>query len=131
MLAGMAAVLAAAGLAWLGFYLHNVNDLPGQTVLSPETLYPTLVTVTLVTLWIWRPVRVTTWLLFGWTALHLFLGGMVTVLPLPVLPFDPEQTVEHYTFHVVYTLTQVPLFVLLGQRWRAGRFARCADRPRP
>jgi hypothetical protein len=116
---GVAAVLTAAVVAWLGYYLHNVNDLPGQTLVSPETLYPTLVMVVLVTLWAWRPNRPTTWALWTWTALNMFLGGVVSVLPLPVLPFDPAQTAKHYAFHAVYTLTQVPLFVLLTRRLRS------------
>jgi hypothetical protein len=33
-------VAASAALAWLGFYIHNVADLPGQTLLSPETSLP-------------------------------------------------------------------------------------------
>ena len=41
-------VYAAAAISWLGFLVHNVADLPGQTLLSPETLVPSLVTAALV-----------------------------------------------------------------------------------
>jgi hypothetical protein len=125
----VAAVLTAAVVAWLGYYLHNVNDLPGQTLVSPETLYPTLVMAVLVALWAWRPTRPATWALLAWTALNLFLGGVVSVLPLPVLPFDPAQTVKHYAFHAVYTLTQVPLFVLLIRRLRSPTTRPTLDQP--
>jgi hypothetical protein len=118
MLAGMPAIIIAALVAWIGLYLHNVNDLPEQTLFSPETLYPTLFMAGLVALWVFRPSRATTWALLGWTALNLFLGGVVSVLPLPVLPFEPEQSVKHYAFHAVYTLTQVPLLMLLARRLR-------------
>ena len=53
--------------------------------------------------------------LLGWGVLNLVIGGIVSVLPLPVLPFVPEQSVTHYGAHVVYTLGQVPL-VLLAYR---------------
>ena len=43
------------------------------------------------------------------------IGGIVTVLPLSILPFVPEQSITHYGAHVVYTLGQVPL-VLLSYR---------------
>ena len=48
----------------------------------------------------------------GWGVLNLVIGGIVTVLPLPILPFAPEQSVTHYAAHVVYTLGQVPLVLL-------------------
>lgn len=34
------------------------------------------------------------------------------MLPLPFLPFDPEQSVQHYLMHVVYAVGQMPLLVL-------------------
>jgi hypothetical protein len=40
-------VATGTALSWLGFYIHNVADLPGQTLLSPETGLPTLVTLVL------------------------------------------------------------------------------------
>jgi hypothetical protein len=52
---------------------------------------------------------------FGWGVLNLVIGGIVTVLPLAILPFVPEQSVTHYAAHVVYALGQFPL-VVLGYR---------------
>jgi hypothetical protein len=51
----------------------------------------------------------------GWGVLNLVIGGIVSVLPLPILPFVPEQSVAHYGAHVVYALGQIPL-VVLGYR---------------
>jgi hypothetical protein len=51
--------------------------------------------------------------------LNLVIGGIVTVLSLPFLPFVPEQSVTHYGAHVVYTLGQVPLVVLSYRALRA------------
>lgn len=102
-------LIGATALAWAGFFLHNVADLPGQSVLSPESLYPTLLTLALLVL---RLVPVTrtwgAWLLLGWSALNL-VGGALSVLPLAFLPFSPEQSVKHYAFHGLYALTQLPL----------------------
>jgi hypothetical protein len=114
-------VAASTALAWLGFYLHNVADLPGQTLLSPETSLPTLVTLVLFLAW-WRFAsrRVTLWLLFGWGVLNL-IGGGLSVIPFPFLPFEPEQSVRHYFFHVVYGAAQLPLIYLMRIRLRQSR----------
>jgi hypothetical protein len=48
-------------------------------------------------------------------ALNLLVGAILTVLPLPILPFIPEQTAGHYLAHFIYLVTQVPAVVLL---WR-------------
>jgi hypothetical protein len=47
-----------------------------------------------------------------WALLNMMVGGVVTVLPLPVLPFVPEQTVDHYAVHVVYAIGQLPLVLV-------------------
>ena len=65
-------VAVSTVLAWLGFYIHNVADLPGQTLLSPETSLPILITLVLFLVW-WRlpSARITTWLLLSWALLNL------------------------------------------------------------
>jgi uncharacterized protein YndB with AHSA1/START domain len=108
-------MLALLALAWLGFAAHNLADLPGQTLLSPETSLPTLVYAALVAGWFTPARRTAAWLLLGWTLMHLLGGGVISVLPLPILPFEPEQSLYHYTFHLLYTLTQVPLTVALAR----------------
>jgi hypothetical protein len=112
---------ASTALAWLGFYMHNVADLPGQTLLSPETSLPTLLTLVLFLAW-WRfpSARITTWLLLGWSLLNL-IGGGLSVLPFPFLPFYPEQTIRHYVFHVVYGATQLALIYVLWAELRQSR----------
>lgn len=107
-------VYAVTVIAWLGFLVHNVADLPGQTFLSPETLWPSLITGALLALYALGPRRIAAIGLFLWTPLN-FLGALVTVLPLPLLPFDPEQSWRHYSFHVLYAVTQVPLLVVSGR----------------
>jgi hypothetical protein len=46
-------------------------------------------------------------------------GGILIVLPLAVLPFEPEQSLRHYSFHVLYALTQVPLLVVALRELRS------------
>lgn len=56
----------------------------------------------------------------GWWALLNLLGGAVlSVLPLPFLPFVPEQSLRHYSFHLPYGLTQVPLIVAARTQLKA------------
>ncbi|WP_214322530.1 hypothetical protein [Nonomuraea sediminis] len=111
--------LVAIVLSWLGLVVHNFADLPGQTLLSPETAIPTAGYVVAVLLW-WRFRRVMSWVLLGWGWLQLVGGGIISVLPLPFLPFDPEQTLYHYAFHVLYGALQVPLLIMLT-RYLRGR----------
>lgn len=110
---GTALVLGGVFLSWLGFFVHNVADLPGQTILSPESAIPTLIFVLLAAAWLTPARRIAAWVLLGWNVLHLVGGAIVSVLPLPILPFSPSQTLYHYTFHAVYGLLQLPLLVVL------------------
>lgn len=114
--AGVTVVVAATVIAWAGFFVHNIADLPGQTILSTESLLPTLIWLTALTLWLLPRTRAAgAWMLCLWAAINL-VGGALSVLPLPVLPFTPSQTPAHYAFHALYAATQIPLlFVTI--RW--------------
>jgi hypothetical protein len=106
----IALTIGAIVLAWAGFLVHNLADLPRQTLLSPESLLPTLVTAMLLALWLVPATRTAAaWALLAWSALNLIGGGILSVLPVGLLPFEPEQSWKHYAFHLLYTLTQVPL----------------------
>ena len=108
----VAVVAAATALAWTGFLVHNLADLPGQTILSPESLFPTFVWTVALTLWIVPATRTAgAWMLLAWAVVNL-VGGAISVLPLPVLPLAPEQTLAHYAFHGLYAATQLPLIVV-------------------
>ena len=101
-------IAGGVALAWLGMYVHNVADLPNMTLLSPESLYPGIVWLSLLGLALSKSGGL--WALYpllGWTWLNL-VGGFLTVLPLPTLPFKPEQTARHYAFHMVYAVAQLP-----------------------
>ena len=117
---GTVLVLGAVVLSWLGFFVHNLADLSGQAALNPGSIYPTVVYAVLIGLWFTRMRRVAEWLLLGWVVLQLVGGAIISVLPLPILPFHPEQTLHHYLFHVIYGLLQIPALLALVRRVRAG-----------
>jgi len=107
-------VVAFAVLSWLGLTIHNAVELPRLTILSPEAGIPTLVYIVLVIGW-WRFPNQRLWeiMLFVWALLHLVGGGITTVIPFSFLPFYPEQSLKHYLTHVLYSVTQLPLMVVL------------------
>ena len=114
---GMVAVFTA--LSWLGMMIHNAIELPQLTLLNPEVGIPTLIYVALFAAWWLLPYkRVTAALLIIWALMHLIVGGILTVIPFPFLPFYPEQTVRHYFAHVVYSVTQLPLLWVLVRQMR-------------
>lgn len=103
-------------IGWAGLFVHNLADLPGQSFISPESIIPLSVTALLVAGW-FTPARYgVTMALLCWGLLNFFGGGVLSVLPLPFVPFAPEQTLSHYLFHGVYALAQLPL-VLSTAGW--------------
>ena len=117
---GLGLVLLFGLLSWLGEYVHNLFELPQLTLFSPENSLPALTTLVLVGVWASGPIRrVGAGLLLLWAALHLIGGAIVSVLPLPILPFIPAQTMSHYAAHVLYGLAQFPLILLMIKTLRA------------
>jgi hypothetical protein len=115
------AILAAFGvLAYLGALAHNVISLPGLPPLSVENIGPLIVYAALITsYWVWPRSRVVAALLVSWTVVNVLIGGVVTVLPLPFLPFAPEQTLSHYVAHVIYIAAGLPLTIASMRIFRA------------
>jgi phosphate/sulfate permease len=109
------AMAAALTLSALTMLVHNLYELP----LSPidlENSGPIGFALILGGAYALRPdSKAVAAAALGWGVLNLVIGGIVSVLPLSVLPFVPEQSISHYGAHVVYTLGQVPL-VLLSYR---------------
>ncbi len=109
-----APTLMAIGFAasWLAMLAHNLFELP-LTLLDIENSGPLLVALALFAAYWRRPMsRGVLLAILGWALLNLVVGGVVTVLPLSVLPFVPEQSPSHYLAHVVYAIGQVPLVFL-------------------
>jgi peptidoglycan/LPS O-acetylase OafA/YrhL len=113
--AAMAAALVVSAGSMLA---HNLYELP-LAVTAIENAGPIAFAALLGVAYTLRPSsRVVAVALLAWGLLNLVVGGVVSVLPLPVLPFVPEQSLTHYGAHVVYTLGQVPLVIA---SWRAVR----------
>lgn len=102
----------ALAVSWVTMLAHNLYELP-LAVGDLENSGPLVVAlVLLVAYWRRGGSRAVQWALLGWALLNLVIGGVVTVLPLVVLPFVPEQSLSHYLAHVVYALGQVPLVLV-------------------
>lgn len=115
------AVWALLLLGWVGLYLHNVADLPHLTLASPENSVTGLIYVALGLAWWLLPApRLVGALILAWGLFNLVVGAIVSVLPLAILPFEPAQTLLHYTMHVVYGVTQLPLIALAARILRPG-----------
>ena len=116
---------AALILAWAGMTIHDVYELPALVPGSPQFTIPSAIYAVLAVAWLARPSTVTRGLLAIWLVLNLVGGGILSVLPLPFLPFTPEQTLAHYAVHVIYTLTQLPGLWVVARRMSSR--ARTAD----
>lgn len=108
-----AAVAACSAVAVGGMLVHNLIEFGPAFLLGPETLLPVVLYAVLVVFagreasGIW--VRVA---LVAWVLLNLVGGGVLSVLPLAILPFIPEQSGGHYAAHLVYAVAQVPLLLI-------------------
>jgi hypothetical protein len=108
-------LVAAVAVAWLGLLAHNQLSLP-LAPLSAENLGPLLVYAVLAAWYVRsRGGGTARAALAGWALLNFGVGGVLTVLPLPILPFAPEQTLAHYVAHVVYSVAQLPLLAILAR----------------
>jgi hypothetical protein len=111
----MAAALAVSAF---GAWYHNTREFPGMPLTAPEMLSAIVPAVMIAVWWLLRPGRILWWVTVVWVVLlNLGIGAIVTVLPLPFLPFEPEQTLGHYMTHLLYLLAQIPAIYLL-LRWR-------------
>lgn len=114
-------------LSILGLVLHNLREfgLQGLTDLSTGTIPYATIQVLLLLLWLLASrARPTVELLLALTAaLQIIGGGLLSVLPLPFLPFEPEQSPAHYFSHIILALLQLPLLIY-PLRIRAIRKAR-------
>jgi hypothetical protein len=107
-------VAAYTILSWAGMFIHNSIELPMLSLLSPENMGPLLVSIILYFFWWLRPQQnFFVIAILGWTLLHFVVGGILSVLPLTIWPFIPEQSLTHYFAHIIYSGAQIPLMVLM------------------
>jgi len=107
---------SAVACSGLGMAVHTVREFGSPGVFAWETgLAPVVFAqVAIFVLW-WhgRSARPTLSIVLAVTGLFLLVGGAIlSVLPLPFLPFAPAQTVDHYLTHVILGITQIPIVVI-------------------
>jgi hypothetical protein len=95
-------------------------------LLGPETVGPTAVYLLLAASWLTPARRAAGWLLLGWGWLHMIGGGLLSVLPVPLRPYHPEQSLRHYAFHALYAALQLPLLIVATRYQRRPRTVRLA-----
>jgi hypothetical protein len=118
------AVFATSAIAAGGMLAHNVYEFGPSFLFDPQTLIPLGIFVVLAILAAREAGRATWIALFSWAVLNLVGGGTLSVLPLGLFPFQPEQSLAHYGIHVVYTLAEVPLALVAWSGVRASQTRR-------
>ena len=113
-------VAIAVGASIAGLLVHNLQEFPPSILLAPETWVPAAITVLVGVALRRRPSTGVFVATAVWATTVIVVGG-ASVLPLPIWPFTPEQTVGHYAAHVVYAGAQLPL---LWVGWRGLRATR-------
>ncbi len=97
-----------------GLGCTSIIALNCRTFVSLENSMPALIFGALLLAWIMLSnQRSIVLLLLCWALLQLVGGGILSVLPVPVLPFYPEQSVQHYVMHLVYGAAQMSLIGIL------------------
>ncbi|HEV2124187.1 MAG TPA: alpha/beta fold hydrolase, partial [Chloroflexota bacterium] len=61
--------------------------------------------------------------------LQLIGGAIISVLPLPFLPFEPDQSLHHYLSHAAFGLAQIPLLWFRGEFDNTPKGVYCGDTP--
>ncbi len=109
-------MIAALTLSTFGGWVHNIREFPEVGAVAPEMLATWLPAVALGVWWLVRPSRAARWTIMAWALLNLVLGGTLSVLPLSIWPWTPEQSSSHYASHLIYAAAQIPLLVIA---WRS------------
>jgi hypothetical protein len=119
------AVLATSTIAAAGMVAHDVFEFGPAFLVDLQTLIPLGIFAILAILAARETAGRAIWIaLLAWAVLNLVGGGILSVLPLGLLPLRPEQSLGHYGAHVVYTLAGVPLVVVAWSGVRASRTRR-------
>lgn len=109
-------LIAGMVISWLGLLIHDWVEFGGPSLESsiPYLLMGVALTIT----WqIPRLRRIATLLILALGVLYL-LGALLSVFPLPIWPFDPEQTVSHYAVHLLWALGEVALLWIVFTKVR-------------
>jgi hypothetical protein len=106
-------IILTVALAWAGLLTHELYRVPSALGLTLDGSLPLLAIAAALLVWWLRAANkrgpTLALLIYG---LINAIGGFLSVLPLPFLPFVPDQTLDHYLVHVWYALCQVPLIAV-------------------
>jgi hypothetical protein len=109
-------VVVATAVSWLGLWAHELHRVPRLLGFTPDgDLFMLPIAAGLAFWWSRSRGASAAWALAIYAAVNL-AGAVVTVLPLGLLPFVPEQSVAHYAAHVIYAVCQLPLLTLAIMR---------------
>jgi hypothetical protein len=94
------ALVVTVAVAWLGLWGHELYRVPSSLGLTLDGSLPLLAVAIALLLWWLRAAnqRAATWALLTYALIN-GMGGFLSVLPLPFLPFVPEQTLEAVPKH--------------------------------
>jgi hypothetical protein len=105
-------MIAAVIVSALGMAFHTVREFGWPGLWNPATgMVPVLaVQVALLVAWLRADRRRgLTMALLATGVIQLVGGAFISVLPLSILPYAPDQSVQHYMSHVGYGIAQLPL----------------------
>jgi hypothetical protein len=106
-------IIIAIAVAWLGLWAHELYRVPSAFGLTVDGSLPLLAIA--VALLAWRllaaHMRAPAVALLVYALIN-FVGRILSVLPLPFLPFVPEQTADHYLIHAMYAVCQIPMIAM-------------------
>ena len=112
------AMVAAVIVSALGMAFHTVREFGWPGLWNPATgMLPVLALQgALLVLWLRADrKRGLTKVLLATGVIQLVGGAIISVLPLPILPYAPDQSVQHYVSHIGYGIAQLPL-IWVGSR---------------
>jgi hypothetical protein len=116
------AIYATSAIAAGGYIAHNVLEFGPAFLVDPQTLFPLAIFAGLAILAARETAGRATWLaLLAWSALNLVAGGILSVLPIGLFPFQPEQSLGHYGAHALYALAGLPLVMVAWAGTQASR----------
>lgn len=105
-------VVLALAVSAFGAWYHNLQE--GFATLAPQTLAALVPAAGLAVWWLLRPGRLLWWTTLIWVGLlNLIVGSVLSVLPLVIWPFVPDQSSSHYAAHLAYLLAQLPALYAL------------------
>jgi hypothetical protein len=103
-------------LSWFGLWVHELHRVPSLLGFTPDgDLFMLVIAAALAYWWLRSRSIGAAGALLVYAVVNL-VGGFLTVLPLSWLPFQPEQTVDHYGVHLAYAVCQLPLIVVSTQQ---------------